>query len=200
VKKIIVIIAIVLAAVAAGCGGPGKDLARRNELDSLRLEKSRLENEIRKAQEENAQFKEQFRVLSGVEKDVEIEKIYDLKSVRLTKYTNLYDKDDDGDRETLIVYLQPVDNDGDIVKAAGAVDVQLWDLSKEAQHAMLGQWRVEPDELKKLWYNLLLAVNYRLAFDAGEDVAEFKEPLTVKVTFTDYVTGKVFKEQRVIKP
>jgi len=26
-----------------------------------------------------------------------------------------------------------------------------------------------------------------------------EEPLTVKVTFTDYMTGKVFKEQKVIK-
>ncbi|GAI66166.1 unnamed protein product, partial [marine sediment metagenome] len=31
-------------------------------------------------------------------------------------------------------------------------------------------------------------------------IDEFEEPLTVKVTFTDYLAGKVFTEQKVIKP
>jgi hypothetical protein len=33
-----------------------------------------------------------------------------------------------------------------------------------------------------------------------ETIDDFEEPLTVKVAFTDYLTGKVFKEQKEIKP
>lgn len=198
-KRLIIVAAVVLAA-SCGCAEPETDLTRLNELDKLRLDNRQLESQLRKAAEENAQLREQLQVLSAVKKDVEIEKVYNLRSVTITKHTNLFDKDDDGVREKLIVYLQPMDSNGDIVKAAGAVDVQLWDLSKEAGQTMLGQWRVEPDELKKMWYDSLLAISYRLAFDVDERASGSKEPLTVKVTFTDYITGKVFKEQRVIKP
>jgi hypothetical protein len=64
---------------------------------------------------------------------------------------------------------------------------------------MLGQWKVEPDELKKLWFETLVSIYYRLTFDAVDIVDNLKEPPTVKVTFTDYLTGKVFTEQKVIK-
>ncbi len=61
-------------------------------------------------------------------------------------------------------------------------------------------WDVGPGELRKSWYKTVLAVNYRLTFDISDKVVSFDEPLTAKVTFTDYLSGKVFKDQRVIKP
>ena len=39
-----------------------------------------------------------------------------------------------------------------------------------------------------------------MTFDVGDVVDKFESPLTVKMTLTDYMTGKVFKEQKVIKP
>ncbi len=65
---------------------------------------------------------------------------------------------------------------------------------------MLAKWHVKPDELKKLWFDTVLTSNYRLAFDVNDIVKSFDKPLTVKVTFTDYLSGKVFEEQKIIKP
>ena len=64
---------------------------------------------------------------------------------------------------------------------------------------MLGQWKIEPDELKKLWFETLVSIYYRLTFNVADIIDNLKEPLTVKVTFTDYLTGKVFTEQKAIK-
>jgi hypothetical protein len=80
------------------------------------------------------------------------------------------------------------------------VDVQLWDLNKDEGEALLGRWNVKPQELKELWFDALLRTNYRLTFDIADKIDKYEEPLTVKVTFTDYLSGKVFKEHRVIKP
>ncbi|GAH67953.1 unnamed protein product, partial [marine sediment metagenome] len=55
-------------------------------------------------------------------------------------------------------------------------------------------------ELKKLWFATLITINYRLTFDVADKITGDEEALTVKVTFTDYLTGKVFTEQKVIKP
>ena len=77
--------------------------------------------------------------------------------------------------------------------------VQLWDLDKTNGEALVGKWKVEPSELKKLWFASMVTINYRLTFEVADIIESLKETLTVKVTFTDYMTGKIFKEQKAIK-
>ena len=201
VRAVIVIVSVSLLIISAGCAELEKEVVtKQDELKLLKQEKSQLESEFEKLQWENEDLKNQIKTLAELSPEIRLENLYNLQNVRLARYTNLFDKNKDDKKEKLIVYLQPVDKEGDIVKAAGAVDVQLWDLSKSAEKALLGQWRIEPDKLKKLWFSTLIGNNYRLTFDVGNLVNDFQEPLTVKVTFTDYLTGKVFKLQKAIKP
>jgi len=200
VRTIILILAGCLLACSAGCENASSKSPLAEEINTLQQEKTRLARQIEQFAAENEQLKKQIRVLSGLKPEVKLENLYRLQRVKITKYTNLYDKDKDGKKEKLIVYIQPMDEDGDIVKASGAVDVQLWNLNRENGEAMLGQWHVKPSELKKLWFATLVTINYRLTFDVADIIDEFEEPLTVKVTFTDYLSGRVFKEQKVITP
>ena len=123
---------------------------------------------------------------------------YELTTLRIAKISNFFDKDSDGTQEKLVVYVQPIDTEGDVVKAAGTVAVQLWNLSNPNGEALLGQWKVEPAELRKLWFNSLTTTSYRLTFDRPEAVGVLSEPLTLKVTFTDYLTGESFPSPTVI--
>lgn len=195
----IIILAGCLLAVAAGCESTDRK-AITEQIESLRLERMQLMHQVEQSKAENEQLKKQVQVLSGLKPEVRFENLYRLQRLKINSYTNLYDKDKDGKKEKLIVYIQPMDEEGDIVKATGAVDVQLWDLNKKSGQALLGQWHVEPNELKKLWFATLITINYRLTFDVADKIEDAEEPLTVKVTFTDYLTGRVFNEQRVIKP
>jgi len=170
------------------------------QIGNLTEQKKLLEKQLEQSRAENKQLKKQNQVLAGLPEDVKGENLYRLQRIDIGRYTGFFDKDDDGKKEKLIVYIQPRDEEDDIVKASGTVDVQLWDLNKADGKALLGQWRKEPEELKKLWFATLITINYRLTFDIADKVQSFDEPLTVKVTFTDYLTGKVFKEQKVIKP
>lgn len=163
-------------------------------------QKLQLKAELEQYKLENKQLKEQLEVLTDLPENVRLETLHNLTRVKMTNYTNLYDKDKDGKCETLIVYIQPLDDDGDAVKAAGTVDIQLWNLNKTEGNALISQWRVEPEELKKNWFATLLTINYRLTFDVSDKIESFNEPLTVRATFTDYLSGKVFNEQKVIKP
>jgi len=188
--------------VVAGCENANSQKPPLVEqIESLTEQKKQLENKLEQSGFENEQLKKQMHILSGLPEQVKGENLYHLQKIRIGKYTGFFDKDESGKKEKLIVYIEPIDEEGDIVKATGAVDVQLWNLnSLEANEALLGQWRVEPNELKKLWFATLVKINYRLTFDISDKVKSFDEPLTVKVTFTDYLSGKVFKEQKVIKP
>ena len=187
-------------AFIAGCQNTGKKPTLAEQIQQLKKENTQLTRQIEQSANENKQLKKQIQVLSDLPEQARAENLYRLQRIEVTRYTNFYDKDKDGQKEKLIVYIQPFDEDGDIVKATGAVDVQLWDLNKEADQALLGQWHVTPAQLKKLWFATLITINYRLTFDVAGKIDDFEKPLTVKVTFTDYLTGKVFGEQKVIKP
>ncbi|MCK4752942.1 MAG: hypothetical protein KAS75_05805 [Planctomycetes bacterium] len=188
-----------LLCLAAGCDEAAREVRLLEKINTLKQEKKQLANQIEQSEIEKEKLKEQAEVLAGLSSEVRLANLYDLQKVKLTKYTNLYDKDKDGKKEKLIVYLQPVDEEDDIVKASGTVDVELWDLNRNGE-AMLGKWQVGPEELKKRWFATLVTINYRLVFDVGGKITDEEEELVVKVTFTDYLAGKVFKQQKIIKP
>ena len=198
-RTITIILAGCLLAFAAGCeSGSTSRMAMAGEIEKLSREKAELNSQIEQLKSESGQLRKQIKVLSGLSKD-ELEDLYKLQRIKIGGYTNFYDKDKDGKKEKLIVYIQPIDQDGDVIKVAGAVEVQLWDLDREVGEALIAEWDVPPNQLRKLWY-AALKTNYRLSFDIADKIRSFEEPLTVKVSFTDYLTGKVFTEQKVIKP
>lgn len=198
-KFAMVVVWVVL--IITGCENSNNKSPFIDEINALKQEKTQLREQIEESEKEVEQLKEQVQVLSGLPGEEKAKNLYNVQKIKVTRYTNLYDKDGDGRYETLIVYLQPIDEEGDVVKATGSVDVQLWNLNKkEADKALLGEWHVGAGELKKLWFATIVTINYRMTYDVSEIISEYKEALTVKVTFTDYVTGKVFKEQREIRP
>lgn len=194
------ILVVLVVLIITGCENSNSKSPFIDEINALKQEKTQLREQIEESQKEVEQLKEQVQVLSGLPGEKKAENLYNVQKIKVTRYTNLYDRDEDGRYEKLIVYLQPIDEEGDVVKATGSVDVQLWDLNKEADKALLGEWHVGAEELKKLWFSTIVTTNYRMTYDVSEIISEYKEALTVKVTFTDYVTGKVFKEQREIRP
>jgi len=186
--------------LASGCEETNSKVTHADKYSLLQQEQTQLTYKVEQLKSDNKQLQERIQVLSGLPDGAKGENLYELQSVKITRYTNIYDKDKDGKKEKLIVYIQPMDTEGDIIKAAGSVDVQLWDLNKENGEALLGEWNVKPEELKKLWFDALLGTSYRLTFDIADRIDKYEEPLTVKATFTDYLSGRVFKEQKVIKP
>lgn len=196
----LIILAGCLVAIVTGCENGNSKSPLKEEINTLKQERRELSRQVEQSAKEIEQLEGRVRVLSELPAGAKAENIYRIQSVKIARFTNLYDKDKDGRYDRLIVYIQTIDEEGDVVKATGAVDIQLWDLNKEADKAMLGQWHVGAGELKKLWFDTIVAANYKFSFDVADKITEFKEPLTVKVKFTDYLTGKVFDEQKVIEP
>jgi len=182
-----------------GCQSPDTS-PLREKINSLSKQNKDLSKQIEKLTAENKQIKTQLNTLSAAPDAQNPDTIYKIQSLKITDHTNIYDKDNDGIKEKLIVYIQTIDSTGDVIKAAGSVKVQLWNLNKEAENANLGTWNINPDELKKLFFNGLINTYYRLTFDVADKIEKFDVPLTVKISFTDYLTGKLFEEQKVIKP
>ena len=190
------------AILLSGCQDTRERDSLAAQVEQLTQEKTQLQRQIKQSEAQNKQLKEQVQVLAALPQEAKLENLRLLASIKIGRYSGFYDKDKDGRAEKLIVYVQPLDEEGDKIKAAGDVDVQLWDLSKGEDGALLGQWHVAPGELKKLWFDTLLTINYRLSFDLPASIDPgvlAGDSLTIKVTFTDYLTGRVLTEQKAIK-
>jgi uncharacterized protein YcfL len=186
--------------MVAGCGSNQYEKNIEGKNAQLEKDNSELKKQIESVRSQNVMLEKQVQTLAELSPETRIEGLYELKTVKLTKYTDFYDKDKNGTKEKLIVYIQPMDSKGDIIKAAGQAEVELWDLSAGEQGALLHTWQVSADELKEMWFSTIAGASYRLVYDINEIVTSFDKPYTVKMSFTDYVSGKVFADQFVIKP
>ena len=182
----------------AGCEGKNKSAESGKKGKALSQTEVKDTNSPRKLAAEVKQLKEQLEGLMGLNKEARTEALSTLTAVELTGRSGLYDKNNDKKKETLVVYLKPIDDMGDVVKAAGEVNVQLWNLNAEPNEALLKEWKIEPKDLKKNWSGSLLTSYYKCQFDVNSIVTGKEKELTLKVQFTDYLTGKIFKAQKVI--
>ena len=199
-KAVTVLVVGCAVLIASGCES-NEDLSGTvwEQNKQIKQQKKDLEAEVEKLQAKNKQLQEQVVVLSKMPVGVNPDDLYGLKKLVISKRTGLYDKDKDGKKEKLILYLRPVDGEGDALKAAGDVEVELWDLSQEPKESLLAKWHIGPSELKKMWVGGMLTHYYRLSFDLTGDIEKRKE-LTARIRFTDHLTGKVLTAQTIIKP
>ncbi len=188
-----------LLILVCGCDNGGRR-SFRDEFETLSRERTELKKQVEQLQSENEQLAGRVVQLAAMSPEARLEDLPDLDRIELGRRTGLHDKDGDGRKEKLLVYVRPYDKTADRVKAAGKVQVQLWDLNTDADQALLGQWEVGGAELKQLWASTFLTNYYKLTFDVGELLTGDEGELTLNVTFTDYIGGKVLYAQKVIKP
>jgi len=194
-RRIDIFILITLAAMLTGCSsGPKRPW---NTLEDCIQANTELSMQVKNLESENTQLTEQVNTLSALDAATRLEALDTLEKVRIGKRTGFYDKDDNSTNETLVVYLEPLDTEQDFVKAVGRVDIQLWDLSEEGSKAKQAEWTLEPAELHKTWGGTIFAGYYRIKLPL-EITPNQKKDHTVKITFTDYLTGKVLTDQKVL--
>ena len=181
-----------------GCGGDNHALW--NDIEGLKKENTDLSMQVQSLQQENSQLAEQAGTLSGLDKNIRLQDLDTLDKIRLNKRTGLYDTDENGTKETLMVYIEPLDTAQDFIKAIGTVNVELWNLNTDAAEAKLANWTLKPTETQKLWGGNVFAGYYRLPFEVADILSGQEKELTVKVTFTDFLSGKVFRDQTTIAP
>ena len=184
----------------AGCGRCRQETRCGRRSTPSRRKTTNSKADVQKLQQENETYRKQVETLSGLDKTARMEAMNTLDRMEIAKRSALMDENKDGKKETLIVYLKPYDTHGDPIKMAGRARIELWDLNAPADKARLGAWDIQPEELAKMWSSTFLTSYYRLRFDVAKLVEGKDKELTVKAEFTDFVSGRVLREQATIKP
>jgi hypothetical protein len=174
---------------AIGCGGPSKVNV------SLRKENQDLAHQLEVLKQQHAADTASLAAADQKQGTVprlsneRINELFTVSSIQIDKLTAWR-----GD--ALKVYVVPKDADGDTIKAAGAITVEAFDLSKE-DNQLLNKWDFAAADAGKNWHESFVVSGYALTCSAGAPI-EASE-ITVRVTFKDTLTDRTLTAQRVIK-
>jgi len=190
-------IAAALVPVALGCEGPSQEIPLREQLrdKNVRILELRRENLAlrNKLQQQGQQLKT---LLALGESRLEV--IPHVATIKLGRYSGGIDTDGKPGDDAVKVYLTPIDQYGSPIKAAGDVTIQLYDLSAEPAHNLLGEYKWSAEEVMEHWAGGFITWHYRFVCPLRSGPPAQRQ-ITVRAIFVEYLTGKTFSAQGVLK-
>lgn len=192
------VVVMVAIAICSGCGKPNvASIVVRKENQELRSKIAELE---RREQAHLAQIRALQSNATTVPTlpNERLDTLFTTHGIRFGRLTGGADLDTSspGD-EGLKIYVVPVDGRGQPLKAAGSFVVEAFDLAK-GENYQIGRWEYPLEQAEQNWYGQALLYTYVLPARWQGERPEHEE-LTVRVTFTDALTGRTFTEQKVVK-
>ena len=162
-------------------------------------EKQQLQQEKARLEQQNAQLKEQVATLQKFPSD-RMDQFVKVEKIEFGKFTRAYDgnteADKDGYDDGVIVYLILKDKEGDVIKAAGTVEIELWDLIV-AKH-IIGEF-IPMGDLQTHWLSGPLTNHYKFQIPWPKDNPPTHRFLTLKLRFQEALTGRTFEEHKKIE-
>ena len=79
-------------------------------------EKTELKIQVEQLQKQNTQLRGQVATLASLDKGVRLEALSNLEQIEIGKRSGIFDKDNDGRFESLVVNVRPFDKNHDTVK------------------------------------------------------------------------------------
>jgi len=191
------LVAALAAAGAAGCKPDGKPITTAGQLQQVREDNARLKADVQALEARLKAQEDQIAVLRGLGPK-RLEDLFHVKRIELGRYTEPADLDEKPGLDGVRVFLKPIDADGHALKAAGDVTIQLFDLAAAPEKNLLATFTFPVAEARKHWYGGFMTYHYRLDCPWKPAGAAPKE-ITIRVVFTDYLTGRKFTAQKVCK-
>ena len=188
---------ILTLAASGGCFGPERIDPALAERDQARQEARQLREQLQQARTRLAERDRQVENLLALG-DKRIEKLYLVQRLRLGSGTGGADLDGKPGDEAVKVFLEPIDQHGSVLKASGAVTIQLYDLAAGVKGNLLAEYRFDLDETAKCWHSGFLAYHYRFTC-RWKTALPTHDEITVRVEFLDYLTGTKHTAQKLCK-
>ena len=184
---------IVLAGVALpGCFGyvPAEkfqDVQRQLLVAQERIKS--LETEVAAQQESVRALTQQLHDLRGVEGDP-AETLIVPEQIKLAGMSGGYDEDGKVGDDGIVLYIQPIDRDGHVVKAAGMMKVRLLDPANPRERVVVADYFFDVPTTRSLWYGRLMTNHFRVRCPWPNNRPPDHRRIAADVVFTEILTGR----------
>ena len=193
---------VLVALSVGGCGFIFKSPSKANV--KLRKQIQGLEGQIAQLQQQHQADEATIRGLAErtgttpVLERARLDKLFTTHAIRIGRLTGGADLDPSkaGD-EGFKVYVNTLDQTGDTIKSAGSFVVEAFDLS-DPQSLRLGHWEFPVEKAQENWHSFLTRYEYVLNCPWQRAVPRHAD-VTIRATFTDELTGRIFTAQHVAK-
>ncbi len=183
--------------LAAGCQESTTVADLRREISALRETTRQKDNQLVAQRATIDELHTQLRVARSISED-DLKRIFYPEQLVIDRLTGGADYDGQPGDDGVTVHLKPLDREGDVVKVAGDLSIQLYDLAAPAGRNLIGEYQVPVDQLAKLWHGKLLTGHYTVKCPWPASPPEHPE-VTVRAVFVDYLTKRVVSAQSTCK-
>jgi len=184
------------AAMAGGCNPPppGDVYKKLLDAESKAAALTAENNDLRRTIAAQQEHIDRLLALG----DKRLGMIFHVERIDLGRYTGGVDLDNDGVDDGVRVFLEPIDQYGTTLKAAGEIAVELYDLAAPPPDNQVCKCRWSVQQAAKEWASGLFGDHYSLTCPWTDSQPRHDE-ITVRVTFVDYLTGRSFSTQKACK-
>jgi hypothetical protein len=192
-------LALAAGLLVVGCGKPNKaNITLRRSNQGLEGQIAQLKRQHEADQATIAGLNQRAGTVPSLE-PARLEKLFTVNGIQIGRLTGGADLDPDkpGD-EGFKVYLKLLDQYNDEFKSAGSFVVEAFDLAQGQGGLKLGRWEFPVEQSQANWHSFLTRYEYILTAP-WQGVAPKHPDVTVRVTFTDELTGRQFTQQQAIK-
>ncbi|HEY3244327.1 MAG TPA: hypothetical protein VGM03_13355 [Phycisphaerae bacterium] len=190
---------LIIGPALTGCPSPPPDpliKELQQKVDALSVEKDRLQHDLDNSQKALKAAEERIQTLQGLPQKPFL---FTVDHIELEGLTGGSDYDGQPGDDGVTAFIRPRDADGDILKAAGRIEVDLFDLTMPGNPVALARRVVEDEkDLLKSWYGKFLTNHYAVQCPWEPDKPPQHDEVLVRVTFTDYLTGNVFVDSKTV--
>jgi len=163
--------------------------ADRDRLALQRCQQAAIERESRIAELEG-QIENQPRLAK-----VDVDDLFVVDRIKILSRSGGVDLDGEPGDDGVVVYMQPIDVEGDVIKAAGAISIQLTDLTHLGEPHLIETFEFDaPDVIRKLWYGGFMTNHYTLKCPFPESLTTVPTEVHIRIVFLDWLTGREFSE------
>ena len=155
-----------------------------------------LEAESLEQQEKLDGLQAQVAELRGVDSGA-IDDLVTVDAIRIVSPSGGYDEDGKPGDDGLVIYVQPIDREGHILKAAGSFKVRLIDLAQPADKLEIAAYHFDVPTTRSKWFGRMWTNHFTLKCPWPPQQTPQNREITAHVEFTELLTGKRFKTQQV---
>lgn len=166
----------------------------QRESQAAKEQVSRLESQLSDEQKTTRNLQEQVANVRGMDKDIIGQLILPVR-IELARQSGGYDTDGKPGDDGIVLYVQPVDKDGSVIKAAGSFKVTLLDLSKPTEPVVVSSYEFDVPTTRGLWYGRFMTNHFTIRCPWPPSGPPASDEITARVEFTDLITGRVMTAQ-----
>lgn len=171
-----------------------KFLEVQRESQAAKEQAAQLEQQLAAEQKTVGNLQEQLARVRGMDPSVMNQLVVPAR-IQLVRQSGGYDRDGKPGDDGIVLYVQPTDKDGHVLKVAGSFKVTLLDLSKPTEPVVIASYEFDVPTTRSLWYGRFMTNHFTIRCPWPPSGPPDTNEVTARIEFTDLLTGRVFTAQ-----